>query len=234
VQAQRQRGGDPEVGPGPAQAPEQLRVLAGPGPHPLALGGHQLDGEQVVQGQAVPSDQPPDPAAEGQATHAGVGDVPGRAGQPERLGLAVELPEQGSAVGHGHPAGRVDPDPAHRRQVDHDAAVAGREPRVAVAAAAHRDQQVLVAGEAHGRDHVLDVAAAGDHRRAGVGGGVPDDPGPVVAGVAGEHDLAAEAVAEAGQRTGARHGPTVPRPVDAPRHGMVDAAMPLVRTAPRP
>jgi hypothetical protein len=52
------------------------------------------------------------------------------------------------------------------------------EPGVAVAAAAHGDQQLLLAGETHGRDHVLDPGAAGHHRRVGVGGGIPHRPRP--------------------------------------------------------
>ena len=158
----------------------------------------------------MPAGQPPDPAAQGQAADAGVGDVPGRAGQPERLGPPVELPEQGAPGGGGHTAPGVDPDLGHGRQVDHDAAVAGREPGVAVAAAADGDQQVLLPGEADGRDHVLDAGAAGHQRRVAVGGGVPDRPGPVVARVAGEHHPAPEPFAEGGERPAARHGATVP------------------------
>jgi hypothetical protein len=158
----------------------------------------------------VPAGQPPDPAAQGQAADAGVGDVPARAGQPERLGPPVELAEQGATGGRGHPAPGVDPDLGHGRQVDDDAAVAGREPGVAVAAAPDGDQQLLVAGEADGRDHVVGAGAAGDHRRVAVGGGVPDRPGPVVAGVAGEHHLALEPFAEGGERGEAWHGATVP------------------------
>ena len=158
----------------------------------------------------MPAGQPPDPAAQGQAADAGVGDVPGRAGQPERLGPPVELPEQGAPGGRGHPAPVVDPDPGHGRQVDDDAAVAGREPGVAVAAAPDGDQQLLVAGEADGHDHVVGAGAAGDHGRVAVGGGVPDRPGPVVARVAGEHQLAPEPLLEGGERRAARHGATVP------------------------
>jgi hypothetical protein len=113
VQGQLEGGGDPEVGPGSAQAPEQLGLGAGVGPHPLALGRDQLDPEQVVEGQPVPAGQPPDAAAQGQAADAGVGDVPGRAGQPERLGPPVELPEQGAPGGRGQPAPGVDPDLGH-------------------------------------------------------------------------------------------------------------------------
>ena len=188
VQAELEGGRDPEVGPGAAQAPEQLRLGAGVGPDPLALGRDQLHRDQVVEGQPVPAGQPPDPAAEGQPTDAGVGDVPGRAGQPIRLGPPVELPEQGAPGRRGHPALGVDHDPGHRRQVDHDAAVAGREPGVAVAAAAHGDQQLPFAGVAHRRDHVLDPGTAGDERRPGVGGRVPHRPRPVIARVPGHHD----------------------------------------------
>ena len=160
----------------------------------------------------MPAGQPPDPAAEGQPANAGVGDVPGRAGQPVRLGLAVQLPEQCAAGRRGHPPVGVDLDPGHRREVDHQAVVAGREPGVAVAAAAHGDQQVVVAGDTDGRDHVLDTGAAGHGRRAGVGGGVPDRPGPLVRMVAGQHNLAPEPLTQPSEgqvRPAVRHPPTV-------------------------
>jgi hypothetical protein len=114
VQAELEGGGDAEVGPGAAQGPEQLRLVVGVGPDPFAVGGDQLDREQVVDGQPMLAGDPPDPAAEGQPADAGVGDVPGRAGQPVGLGLTVELPEQGPAGRRGHPPVRVDPDPGHR------------------------------------------------------------------------------------------------------------------------
>ena len=71
----------------------------------------------------------------------------------------------------------------HRRQVDHQAAVAHGLPGDAVAAAAHRDRQVALARESQRRRDVVGARAAGDQRRAAVDRAVPDPPRLVVAGV---------------------------------------------------
>ena len=56
-----------------------------------------------------------------------------------------------AALGARRAAGRVDAHAGHRREVDDDAAVAGREARDAVAAAADGDGEVLAAREADRR-----------------------------------------------------------------------------------
>ena len=59
----------------------------------------------------------------------------------------------------------IDADAAHPREVDDEAVVDGAEARRAVAAAADRDVEALVAAEADGRDDVGDVGGTDDQRR---------------------------------------------------------------------
>jgi hypothetical protein len=132
-------GGDPEVAAPAAQPPEQLRLGLGVDPQPLAVGGDQVDRAQVVDGQAEPAHGVPEAAAQGQPADAGVADDPGRGGQPEPLGGAVQLAQQDSAGGAGRAALRVDPDGLHRRQVDHQPTVDDRVAGHGVPAAADRD-----------------------------------------------------------------------------------------------
>ena len=91
---------------------------------------------------------------------------------------------------------RVDVGAAHPGEVDHDPVVAGREPGDAVAAAAHRDQELLLAGEAERLDDVVDATGPHDERGAPVGHPVPDRASRVVPGVVREDDLAGEPLAE--------------------------------------
>ena len=79
---------------------------------------------------------------------------------------------------------RVDDDGAHLGEVDHQAVVAERPAGDVVAAAAHRDEDVVGAGEVDGGDHVGRVAAADDQAGVAVDRGVPDPAGGVVVGVA--------------------------------------------------
>ena len=71
-------------------------------------------------------------------------------------------------------------------------AVADRQPREAVAAAAHGDRQPALLGEANRRTHVRDAGAARDQRRTAVDRAVPDPPVGVVAGVVRANELAPE------------------------------------------
>ena len=80
VQPVLEAGGHPEVAATAADRPEQVRVVVGVGPQQLAVGGDEVGGQQVVDGQAVLADQVADAAAEGDpadADRAGVAE-PGR------------------------------------------------------------------------------------------------------------------------------------------------------------
>ena len=86
----------------------------------------------------------------------------------------------------------IDMDAAHRREIDHQAAVGRREPRDVVAAAAHRDLDAGVAAEVDGVANVGGVRATRDEPGALVDQAVVDAPGVVVAGCVGSEELAAE------------------------------------------
>ena len=93
-------------------------------------------------------------------------------------------------------ARRIDQDGAHLREVDDEPVVAERPPGDVVAAAPHRDGEVVRAGEVHRSHHVRGAAAAGDEPGAAVDGGVPDPPGGVIAGVARADDAAGQSGGE--------------------------------------
>jgi hypothetical protein len=50
VKSELERGDDPEVAAAAAQAPEQVRVLVLAGGDQIAVGGHDVAGQQVVDG----------------------------------------------------------------------------------------------------------------------------------------------------------------------------------------
>jgi hypothetical protein len=164
-----------------------------------SVGGDDLCRRQVVAGQAVAAQEPAHSAAEREAADAGGGDEATGHGEVEGLGLVVEVAPGHPGLG-GHPAPyRIDEGALHRRQIDDDAALAGGEPGDAVSAAAHGDEQVLAARELDGADHVRRPGAAHDQGRMLVVCGVPDRAGPVVGGVAGAYDGAAQVRLEFGE-----------------------------------
>ena len=204
VQPELERRHHPEVRPGAAESPEEIGVFVLAGAHDPTVRRHDLGGDQVVDGQPVPAHEPAHAAAQGEAADPRVADHADRTGQPKGLGLPVELGEQRATCRPGGPRVGIDPHPSHPREVDHDPPVACREPRHAVPAPPDGHDQVLLAGEPEGRDHVGRPGAAGDDRRMTVGDPVPDDAGPVVVPVAAHHHRAREAGPEGVQGDGVR------------------------------
>ena len=192
VQAVLERGDDAEVRSGAAHAPEQIGVVVLAGGDELAVRSNEVDGEQVVDRRAVLAHQPADPAAERQAGDPGVRDDAADGGEPEVLRLAVELAPQHARLGARRPRCRVDADALHRRQVDHEPAIAERMPADPVATGAHRDEQIALARVANGRDHVGDAGAARDAGRPAVDRAVPDPAALVIADARRQQQLAAQ------------------------------------------
>ena len=156
------------------------------------------------------SHEPADAAAEGEARNAGVGDDAAHRRQAVKLRLAVELAPEHAGLSARGARCRVDPDPLHRREIDHEAAVAERMTADAVAAGAHRHKEATLAREANRRDDVRDSGAASDAGGAAVDRTVPDRARRVVAFVVGTEHSAAERAAQklevGARRTQCRRG----------------------------
>ena len=150
VQSIFQRCGDAEVAAAATQGPEQIRARVRRHVEDVAVGGHQLDRGQVVGREPVLRHQPAQAAAQRQPGDAGRRDRAARDGEPVGRSLAIQLAPQHAALrAHGTRA-RVDVDPLHRRQVDHQRAVDHGAAGNVVTAAAHADLEALGAREPHG------------------------------------------------------------------------------------
>ena len=224
MEAELQGRDDPEVGAGPTHRPEQVRMVSLARSHVRAVSRHELDGRQVVEGQAESSLEPADAAAERQAGDAGVPDGPDGADEAMRLGRAVEFAEMRPAIRACEAAVRVDGDAAHPRQVDDDAIVAGREAGDAVASAADRDPEVRLARVPDGCDDILHALRPNDQPGPPIVEGAPDASRVVIVGLARSDDLAHEGRAEAVEdwvrerqgETSKRTSPEVTRPTTGP------------------
>ena len=193
VEAKLELGDDAEVAAAAANPPEEIGVLGRACLHELALRRDQVHGQEPVDCQPVLSLKPADAAPEREARDPGVGDDPAGCRQPELLGLAVELAPEHACLGRRGARLRIDADPLHRPQIDHDAAVADRQAGEAVAAAADRDLEPRLASESQRGDHVGHVGAAGDQRRGSVDRPVPDLAMLVVVGIRPTDELPLEA-----------------------------------------
>jgi hypothetical protein len=154
-------------------------------PEQLAAGGHHLGGQQVVDRQAVLSDQVADAAGQGDpadADRAGVAE-PGR--QPVLGRRHCVLAGGQARLGPGGTRLCVDVQRPHGRQVQHDPPLDDAVPSRAVATAADGQLQPGLAGQ---RDDPGDVVVAGgldDHLGAAVEAAIEDGPRLVVGGIIG-------------------------------------------------
>ena len=87
---------------------------------------------------------------------------------------------------------RVDIDPAHRRQVDHETAIARGETGDVVRASTYCDNEIVGAREAEALKDVRHAAAAGDGSRPPVDHAVPDAARFVVPGGIWQDETLAE------------------------------------------
>ena len=192
VGAEEERGHDPEVAAAAPHGPEEIRVLLGAGRDQAAVREDHVDPEEVVDGQAVLAAEVADPAAQGEAPHARRREEPARHGEVERVGRVVHVaPEAAPFDPHG-PVLLVHPDSLQPRQVDHEPPVADAETRTVVPTPAHREEQLLLAGEGDARHHVRHVRAPRDQRGPLVDHAVVDLPSGIVGRVARGDQLAAK------------------------------------------
>jgi hypothetical protein len=103
--------------------------------------------------------------------------------EPVELRLSVEVAERAPSLGLRGTRLRIDDDAPHERQVDHQAALAHREPRDVVTAAAHGEQQLVLTCKADGLHHIRHAGTARDQRGATVDHRVPDRASLIVLGV---------------------------------------------------
>src|SRR5882724_411117 len=189
-------GDDAEIAAAAAQAPEEIGVALGAGGDDGALGGDDLAGQEVVDGEAMFAHQPADAAAEPEAGDARAGDDAGRHGQAMDMGLAIDIAERGAGLHARGARLRIDEHARHGREIDDDAIVAQRATPDIVAAASDGDEKIMRAREFHGVDDIGDPGAAGDEARMPVDATVPDLAGLVVACIVGLDDRAVEALLE--------------------------------------
>ena len=197
VQPEHERGDDPEVAAAAAHRPEEILVVLGVRGHEATVGQHHVDAQEVVDGEPVGARQVADAAAEGQPADAGGRDEAARGGQAEGVGGVVDVAPACPALDADRACLRIHPDAVHPREVDDQTVVDGAQPRSAVPTAAHRQRQLLLAGEVDRGDDIGHVDAAGDQRRAPVDHAVVDLARLLVAGsVAGANQIAAHSRAE--------------------------------------
>ena len=80
-----------EVSSSTANGPEQIGFFILACPQYLAFGGDELDGQKIVEGEAILAHQPAQAAAEGEPGDAGARNHPARDRQTVQLRLAIEL-----------------------------------------------------------------------------------------------------------------------------------------------
>jgi hypothetical protein len=104
--------------------------------------------------------------------------------RPKACVSRLYSPQVGARLSTGSALTWIDPQPLHRRKVNHLATFANRVSRDVVTAPTDGHKQVVVAGEVHSVHDIGDANAARDQRRPLIDHAVPDSAGIVIARVA--------------------------------------------------
>jgi len=177
----RERGHDPEVAAPAAEGPEQVGVGGLGHLEDVAVRIDELDGEQVVGGEAVLRHQPTEAAAERQPGDPRRRDRTAGDGQAVLGRGVVQLRPGQTALGPHRSSLRVDRRPFHLREVDHHGVVDDRAAGHVVASAADADVEPGGSREADAGRRVGGAPAADDHRGRPVDEPVVDPARRVVA-----------------------------------------------------
>ena len=105
-----QGGDDAEAAPAAAQGPEQVGVGLGVGADELAVGGHDVEGADVVRGEAVAAGVPAEAPAQGVAGHADVGRGAVQGGEAVLGGERHDVVPDRAGADAGGAGDRVDGD----------------------------------------------------------------------------------------------------------------------------
>ena len=183
VQPELEAGCHAKVAAAAADCPEQVRVRLGVRPQELAIGGHDLGGQQVVDGQTVLADEIPNAAAQGDPSD------PHRAGvaEPGRQTVVAAAAVYSPAVS-----------PVSAQAVRRSASIcsarislrsstmppsADTVTGIAVAAAAHGQLHSGLASERDDMRDICHVRRPDDHSRAAVEPAVEDRARVLIPGV---------------------------------------------------
>ena len=153
---------DAEISAAAAQRPEQIRVLALARRDQPAVGEHDVRFQQVVDREPVHAAQVAAAAAERETGDAGRRNDARRNCEAECMRGMIHVALRAAGFDANRARRRVDANSLEPTEIDHDAAVAAAETGAVVAAAANRDEQIVIAREIHRRDDVRHVAASCD------------------------------------------------------------------------
>ncbi len=199
-------GDDAEVPAAAADRPEQVRMMLGIDAQELAVGGHDVGGQERVDRQAVLADQIADTAAERDPADPHGPGVPEAGRQAVGGGRRRVLRCGQPGLRPRGPPLHVDLERLHVPQVQHDPVIDHAVPGPAVAAASDGEREARVARE---RDDVGDVGrirGPHDDERPAIDATGHDGPGCVVFGVVGGDHPATDGGAKVRDRDGGWRG----------------------------
>ena len=192
VELELEAGHDAEVAAAATDRPEEVGVRILAGGDLAAVGRHDLDRLEGIDGQAVLAHQPADPATERQAGDADRTGVAER--RRETMGRDRVRVFAGGQAGlrPGDLAIGIDVEALHRAEVEDDPAVVGAVAGEAVAAAANRQRETGFASQDDGPGDVGRIGRTDDECGATVVDRAVDLAGDVVVGAAGQDDRAVQ------------------------------------------
>src|SRR5215208_4546660 len=157
-----ERGGDAEVAAASAKRPHQIGVRLFRDVEDVARRRYELDPVQIVRCEPDLAHEPAETSTKREAGDSRRRDQASRGGEPVECGLTIELAPDYPGLRVERSRARVDADPLHRGEVDHEAPLGDRAAGDIVTAPSHGDLETALAREANRIDYVGSAVAARD------------------------------------------------------------------------
>ncbi len=164
VGLEKETGDDAKISTTAAQSPEEVGVVRLASGSECAVRQHQIDLDQIVNGEPILAAEIAVAAAEGQTRNACGRNNAERDGKSECMGSVVNIARLASSAYPHSSVGRIDAHTLHHRQVDDEAIVDAAKSGAVMAAAADGDGKLVGATEIHCCNDVGGIDAAGDHQ----------------------------------------------------------------------
>ena len=181
MQSELEGGHNPEVAPTAADTPEQIRVFGCIGRQHPAIGRHDVDREEVVDGQAVFAHQPADATTQCQTREARSSDGASRGRKSKFLCPGNEFKQPEPGLSARSTLNGVDRDAFHLREIDDDTAITDRVARRTMPATAYSNRKVLAAREFNCTHNIGVIRASNNEGRIAVNQSIPDPASAAVA-----------------------------------------------------
>jgi len=192
VESHLELGDHAEVSAATAQSPKEIRIFRCAGVEDRTICDDKGKAFDVVAGETVQAVQPSGASAKDQSSRAGMGNNPGRKGEPDGLGHDINATEKAATTESRAAIYSINTHLPHAGEIDHQTAFTTAESGKAVTATTDGGNNARGTRRSDCSLHIRHSGATGDQTRRAGNHSVPDAPCFGKFGVPGTQQVSAK------------------------------------------